>query len=118
MAKTVKQQLAVALKQVSVTSDVLTTLFMVFRESVVQMNDNMEYWIDKLLLYNRLGEVISDHLKELTDVLGDVDEGKNKDDCKESWRLVLSKQQRSLETLAETVESSRKTTVRLLKQLQ
>jgi len=117
MTETPEEQLAKALKKTTVTSDVLVKLFRVFRESVSQANIDNLYWIEKLQLYNSIGEALSDHLKELTDAIADFDKEKDSEGCKESWRLVLKEQQRNLATLAEVTESYRKTTAQLLKQL-
>ncbi len=112
-----EEQLAKAVKKAAMTSDVLGVLFLVFRESIRQTNNDKRYWIEKLQLNNSIGEALSDHLKELTDAMADADEEKDREGCKESWRLVLREQQRDLATLAEVTESYRKTTAQLLKQL-
>ena len=65
---------------------------------------------------NSIGEALSEHLRELEESMG-VPKKDNKDTCKESWRQILKEQERSLMTLAETTESYRLTTIRILKQL-
>jgi len=65
MTKTPEEQLAKALKKTTVTSDVLVKLFRVFRESISQANNDKRYWIEKLQLYNSIGEALSDRQKNL-----------------------------------------------------
>ncbi len=61
---------------------------------------------------------MSDYLKELVDEMTDNDKGKDSEECKESWRLVLKEQERNLATLGELAGSYRKTIAHLLKQLE
>lgn len=117
MGSTPQEQLSKALKNTVVMSSVLGELFNVFRESIREANHDKRYWIEKLQLYNSIGQALSDHLKELTDAMADTDMDKDSEECKESWRVVLEEQQRNLETLGEATESYRKTVVHLLKQL-
>jgi hypothetical protein len=117
MTKRRKKRLSVAANQVVVTSDVLVSLYHVFKESITQQNNDMQYMFEKLALYNSMGEAMADHIKELADAMADADRDKDNEECTKSWRLFLRKQQRNLTTLADLAETCQKTTAQLFEKL-
>jgi hypothetical protein len=50
--------------------DVMRTLYMVFRESIQQTNEDKSYWIEKLNRHNEISNALGEYLKELNDALG------------------------------------------------
>jgi hypothetical protein len=118
MAKTSEKQSAKPLNKTTVTYDVMTKLFHVFKDSIRQMNNDKQYFLEKLKFFNDIGEALSDYLKELCDEMAEHDNGKDSEKCKESWRVVLKEQERNLTTLGELADSYRKTIAHLLKQLE
>jgi hypothetical protein len=111
------KQLTTVLKNNNTTTNVMASLFQVFKQSIDSMNEDTRYWTEKLALANAIGDALADRLKELNDAMAGSEEKDDEDDCKESWRLVLQQQQRELATLAETAQQLRKTTLTMLKQL-
>ncbi|MCK5208905.1 MAG: hypothetical protein KAQ62_09520 [Cyclobacteriaceae bacterium] len=105
-----------SLKGSKVTTTVMHKLFIIFKKSINQMNNDQKYWIDKLQYHNEIGQALSEHLKELTEEMA----GENVKECdesKQSWKIVLKEQQRNLESLREIAEYYLRTTATLLKKL-
>lgn len=48
--------------------DIMAMLYFVFRESIVQENEDKKYWLEKLKLHNALGEALAEYLKELMEL--------------------------------------------------
>ena len=61
-------------------SDIMKTLFVVFRESIRQTNDDKRYFLGKLKMYNDVAQAMGDFIKELNDAAGLNRSGVNKKD--------------------------------------
>ncbi len=57
--------------QVDVALSILETLFGVFKEAIEDMNEDMQYFAQKLKMYNDMGEALSDYLSGLVDVMNE-----------------------------------------------
>ena len=117
MPENLQKQLETTLNKVTVLENVLENLFGVFKQSVDQLNNDHQYWIDKLKQMNDISEAMAERMKELLEGwLGDDDE---QDDhhCISAWKMVLNEQKRNLTTLTETAGTYRKTIDNILKYL-
>ena len=56
--------------------DVMATLYFVFRESIVQQNEDKKYWITKLKMYNEIGAALGDYLAELNEAMREIEKGR------------------------------------------
>jgi hypothetical protein len=45
----------------------MAVLFLVFRDSIVEQNEDKKHWLDKLAMANEIADALSDYLKELTE---------------------------------------------------
>ncbi len=54
---------------VSFTLNPLGLQFMVFRESIAQVEENKKYWLSRMKETNEISEAISDYMKEINDAL-------------------------------------------------
>jgi hypothetical protein len=56
--------------------NIMATLFFVFRESIVEQNEDKKYWLTKLKEMNEIAEALADQLKYLNDRLSQLEEKK------------------------------------------
>lgn len=59
-------------------NNLLELLFIVFRESIAELQEDKKYYLEKLAQMNRMGEALSDYLEELADAsrkLGGMERG-------------------------------------------
>jgi hypothetical protein len=54
--------------------NIIELLFAVFKESLVEMQEDKKYWLSKLAAMNQMGEEISDYLEELADASRELSE--------------------------------------------
>lgn len=58
-------------------TDILEALFSVFKESIEDMEDDKEYMLAKLEMFNDMGEALSDYLHEINEAAQEVSEEKD-----------------------------------------
>lgn len=59
-------------------NNIMEMLFMVFKESISEMQEDKKYYLEKLATMNKMGEALSDYLEELADAsrnLGGMERG-------------------------------------------
>jgi len=116
-----KSELEESLKKLEesneVMNNVIEVLFAVFRVSIEQTNNDMQYFIERLGFYNQIGEALGDHLEDLTDAMSGNQNGKDNKRCQSSWKRLLETHQKSLQALQTTMQSYNQTSSLLLKKL-
>lgn len=51
-------------------------MYLVLRESIKEINEDKKYFLDRLLVFNKMGEALSENLRKLTDAVNDLEEAK------------------------------------------
>jgi hypothetical protein len=75
--------------QVDRAVGIMDTLFAVFRESIEDMNEDMQYFAQKLKMYNDIGEALSNYLSGLVDVMNEGGGSKTEEpDTETATRIV------------------------------
>jgi len=69
-----------ALRQSTGNSDIFAMLFMVFKESIVEQNEDKRFWLTKLQMMNTIAEALRDYLKYLNEKMSQLEEAKAKQD--------------------------------------
>ncbi len=59
-------------KEISKGSDIMATLFLVFRESIEETNEDKKYFLEKLRMMNKISQALGDYLKELNELTIEV----------------------------------------------
>jgi len=73
------------------SSNILEVLFIVFKESVSETQENKKYFLEKLAQMNRMNEALSDYLDELADAsrkLGGMERGTSGRPTRTVWITV------------------------------
>ena len=58
---------------VDATLGAMTAIFEVMKESIEEQNEDKEMWLEKLEMYEEMGDALSDYLSELNDVIMQAD---------------------------------------------
>lgn len=82
------------------TQGIMETLFMVFRESIEEMNEDKQYFLEKLKMYNDMGEELSEYLKELNDVMNEGGGSKDEEPDPESAAQIVKGINRAIKPLS------------------
>ena len=53
--------------------NIMETLFLVFRESIEKTNEDKKHFLDKLKMYNDMGDALGDYLKEVVQASREID---------------------------------------------
>jgi len=59
-------------KEINAGSDIMATLFLVFRESIEEANEDKKYFLEKLRTMNKISQALGDYLKELNELTIEV----------------------------------------------
>lgn len=70
---------------------IMETLFLVFRESIEETNEDKQYFLTKLKMFNDMGEALSDYLRELTTAMDMGGGGKDEEPDAETATLIVNK---------------------------
>ena len=73
-----------ALQQQFPDGNIMEMLYLVFRESIEELNEDKKYFLEKLEMYNTMGEGLSKYLDELTDASQELEENKKDASSKEA----------------------------------
>ncbi len=70
---------------------IMETLFLVYRESIEETNEDKRFFLTKLKMFNDMGEALSDYLRELTTALDMGGGGKDEEPDAETATLIVNK---------------------------
>ncbi|KKM17341.1 hypothetical protein LCGC14_1676760 [marine sediment metagenome] len=71
------------------TINIMEVLFLVFKELIENMNEDKKHFLDKLKMYNEMGDALGDYLKELVQASRDID--KDNDEANTNALINASK---------------------------
>ena len=90
-------------------SNIWVVLYYVFRESIIEQNEDKKYWLSKLKMYNDLAEALSDYLKKLNEAAsglnGKADDPDEKSKGEGVWGDLLDELEEALDRLKARVGS-------------
>ncbi|NHJ05237.1 MAG: hypothetical protein EAX90_10455 [Candidatus Heimdallarchaeota archaeon] len=85
-------------------SDILSTLFYLFLESIQDLNEDKKYFLEKLRQYNELSKAMGDYLKELNEITIEVN-NTNKNDENYNEETLVSNTIRRIDKMIEAVNT-------------
>ncbi len=100
------QKTCVSVKKITSTTnaamEIMDTLFLVFKQSIEETNEDKKYFLEKLKMYKEMGDALDDYLSDLVDV---AHEAVDKDDDDASYD-TLRKASKGIKGSVSSLESA------------
>ena len=79
---------------------IMEALFLVFKESIDEMNEDKQYFLEKMKMHNEVAEAMGDYLRELNNAMNEGGGSKDEEPDPETTTRIVGGVQRAIQPLS------------------